>query len=223
MKRGNYGIPRCSKALVLFLALVLIVVALIGTTVAWLMDTEEATNTFTVAELFKEPSSQFTLWEHEAVDEDENDLIDGQYVLDLTKEVAGNSYLIVPGVNIPKDPTVDIVDLEGNGYLYIKVIGNLANGLDYAVDDTYWEPLSADYPNIWVYKGEHAVNHVIQASDSNKVSFTVTILKENQIVVPKDYSSNANGNLTFYAYMAQASFNGANAAEAWANTFATTP
>ena len=133
MKRGNYGIPRCSKALVLFLALVLIVVALIGTTVAWLMDTEEATNTFTVAELFKEPSSQFTLWEHEAVDEDENDLIDGQYVLDLTKEVAGNSYLIVPGVNIPKDPTVDIVDLEGNGYLYIKVIGNLANGLDYAV------------------------------------------------------------------------------------------
>lgn len=217
MKRGNHSNSRRSKALVLFLALVLVVGAVIGGTVAWFTDKEEAVNTFTVAELFKNPETQFTLWEHKAVSANK----DGQYAL-TDEEVAANSYLIVPAVNIPKDPTVDIVELEGNAYLYIKVEGTVADGLSYAIDTAYWELL--DEPNgIWVYKGDQAINNVISASDDSKKTFTVPILKDNQIVVDKTYTPGADSTLTFYAYMAQADYNGTNAAEAWANTFGTTP
>lgn len=217
MRRGNHGKPRGNKVLVIGLALLLVVGAVAGGTFAWFTDTEEAVNTFAVAELFSNPASQFTLWEHKAVDENE----DGQYTLS-DEEVKDNSYLILPGVNIPKDPTVDIVELKGNGYLYIKVMDSLAEGLSYEIDSTYWEPL-AGYAGIWVYKGEYAENHVISADNNSKKTFTVPILKDNQIVVPQEYSSDVESTLTFNAYMAQASYNGSNAAEAWTNTFGTTP
>lgn len=217
MKRGNHSNSRRSKSLVLLLALVLVVGAVVGGTIAWFTDSEEAVNAFTVAELFQNPDTQFTLWEHKAVSANE----DGQYTL-TNEEVVGNAYIIVPGVNIPKDPTVDIVELEGNGYLYIKVAGEVADGLSYAIDTAYWEPLTG-YNGIWVYKGDRAVNNVISANDSSKKTFTVPVLKDNQIVVDKSYTPGADSTLTFYAYMAQADYNGANAAEAWANTFGTTP
>jgi len=217
MKSNTHSKSRFPKGLVLVLALALIVGAAIGGTIAWLSaQTDAVVNTMAVAELFKEPESQFTLWEHKAVDDDE----DGQYELS-TEKVKANSYVILPGVDIPKDPTVDVVELKANAYLYIKVEDNLAAGMSYSIDSANWEPLTG-YNGIWVYKGEKATNHVIQASVDNKLNFTATILTDNEIVVSRDYNATANSNITFTAYMAQATGNGTNAAQAWTNTFGTT-
>jgi len=211
------------KTVAMAASLALVAVLSVSATLAWLTDeTEEVKNTFTVAKLFENPDVQFTLWEHEAVDENE----DGRYEL-TDEEVTGNTYGVLPGVNIPKDPTVDIVNLEANAYLYVKVTNNLSAGLTYSMDSSNWEQL-AGYDGIWVYKGQNATNNVISASIDAKKSFTVNVLTQNAdsangayaITVPSTYTGTADaGTLAFEAYIAQATGNGANAAEAWANTF----
>lgn len=208
------------KVLAIVLAVVLIVGATIGATLAWLTaQTEKVTNTFTSAKLFAEPENDFTLWEHEATDEDK----DGAYELNNQKEVTSNTYKILPGVDIPKDPTVDVVELQECGYLYITVATNsLPTGVTYSIDSNEWEVLSG-YSGVWVYKGSQAVNNVISASVNAKKSFTVNILTDKEVLVADDYTPVANpGTLTFNAYMVQATGNGANAAEAWANTYGAT-
>ena len=210
--RGKFESPNrrkyASKVLVLVLAVLLIVGASVGGTLAWLQaKTENVTNTFTSAELFDTPETDFTVWEHQATEN-----ADGTYSLGSEK-VKANTYDILPGVNIPKDPTVDIVKLKENAYLYIKVTGlPLPAGLTASVDSANWTLLDAtDYPGVYVYQNGTVVT---------PGSLTVSILTGNQITVSGDYAGTADGtSLTFEAYMVQATGNGANAAEAWANTY----
>ena len=212
MKRGKFESPNrrkyASKVLVLVLAVLLIVGASVGGTLAWLQaKTENVTNTFTSAELFDTPETDFTVWEHQATEN-----ADGTYTLGSEK-VKANTYDILPGVNIPKDPTVDIVDLEENAYLYLKVTGTLPTGMEYAIDDASWAVLDAD-EGLYYYKS------MITASDDATTDLQVNILKGKQITVASTYSGTAdNITLSFEAYMVQATGNGANATEAWANTY----
>ena len=182
------------------------------------MKTEKVTNTFASAELFDDPDANFTLWEHQVTDAD----ADGRYDLATTTTTTGNAYIVLPGVSIPKDPTVDVKNLEGNAYLYIEVTSsNLPTGLSYEIG-TDWTALdAAKYPNVYVYIGEKAnAAKVIEATESAKETFTVNILKDNQVVVADNYSGTAdNISLAFQAYMVQATGNGADAAAAWANTY----
>ena len=207
------------KAMTLVLAFVLVIGASVAGTLAWLTaKTETVTNTFTSAELFANPATDFTLWEHEATDADG----DGAYTLDNTKEVKANTYDILPGVDIPKDPTVDVVNLEEHAYLYIKVTGTLPTGLSYTIDSENWEALNeTDYPGVYVYKGTNAdsTSKVIKATDTSKKTFTATILADNKITVASSYNGTADTGITlsFEAYMVQATGNGATAAEAWSN------
>ena len=209
------------RPIALMLALVLLIGSAVGGTIAWLSaKSETVVNTFTSAQLFANPEEDFTICEHQAVDADKN----GQYELNMDEEVAGNAYKILPGVDVPKDPTVDVVELQECGYLYIKVTSNLPAGLSYAIDDTNWEPL-AGYSGIWVYKGAQAESNVINASLAAKKTFVVNILKDQVVKVTTDYDGTADGDeiLSVSAYMVQAIGNGSNAAEAWANTFGATP
>ena len=208
-----------TKVLSLVLALILVVGASVAGTLAWLTaKTEKVTNTFASAELFDDPDANFTLWEHQVTDAD----ADGRYDLATTTTTTGNAYIVLPGVSIPKDPTVDVKNLEGNAYLYIEVTSsNLPTGLSYEIG-TDWTALdAAKYPNVYVYIGEKAnAAKVIEATESAKETFTVNILKDNQVVVADNYSGTAdNISLAFQAYMVQATGNGADAAAAWANTY----
>lgn len=206
------------KVMSLVLAFVLVIGASVAGTLAWLIaQSETVTNTFTSAELFANPSTDFTLWEHQAEDTDE----DGRYRLNNT-EVKSNTYEILPGVNIPKDPTVDIVDLEEHAYLYIKVTGTLPTGLSYSINSANWTALNG-YTGVYVYSGSEAENNVIKATDAAKKSFTATILTDNQIVVANNYSGTSDDiKLSFDAYMVQATGNGDGAEAAWANTYGKT-
>lgn len=209
-----------SKALMLVVAFVLVIGISVVGTLAWLTaQTPEVKNTFTSAELFANPTTDFTLWEYQAEDTDG----DGRYTLNTT-EVQGNSYDILPGVNIPKNPTVDVVNLEEHAYLYIKVTGlPMANGLTATVDTANWTALGDSYPGVYVYRGSNAENNIVKATDAAKKSFTATILTDNQIVVAADYAGTADDiTLSFQAYMVQATGNGDSAAAAWENTYGTT-
>lgn len=221
-----------TKVLSLVLALVLVVGASVAGTLAWLTaKTEKVTNTFASAELFDDPNANFTLWEHKAADVDgdgkyewaklENEKLVKVENAENADEVNGNAYIVLPGVNIPKDPTVDVENLEGNAYLYIKVTSSaLPTGMSYEIG-TDWNALGDAYPGIYVYTGTQAnTANVIEATESAKKTFKVNILKDNQVVVAGTYAGTAdNISLEFQAYMVQATGNGADAAAAWANTY----
>lgn len=220
------------RVLTLVLAFVLVMGASVAGTLAWLTaKTTQVTNTFTSAELFDDPGTDFTLWEHKAYDTDGDGRFEwakktGESYVKVDKaeeadEVSTNTYSILPGVNIPKDPTVDVVDLKEHAYLYIKVTGlPLDTGLTASVDTANWTALGTDYPGVYVYSGTAATDKVIKATNTDKKTFTATILTSNQIEVAGTYAgTNDNITLSFEAYMVQATGNGSNAAEAWANTY----
>lgn len=220
MSKNFAGRSKGFKVMTLVLAFVLVVGASVAGTLAWLTaQTPTVTNTFTSAELFSDNGS-FTLWEHKAEDTDG----DGVYTLDNSTEVTSNSYNILPGVNIPKDPTVDVVGLEEHAYLYIKVTSTLPTGLTYTIDSANWTALSG-YDGVYVYSGSNAENNIVKATNAAPETFEATILTGNQIMVADNYSGTSDGiTLSFDAYMVQATGNGDSAADAWANTYGkTTP
>lgn len=206
------------RVLTLVLAFVLVMGASVAGTLAWLTaETDEVINTFTSAELFAN-AENFTLWEHQAVLG-----TDGTYTLNAT-ETKANTYDILPGVNIPKDPTVDVVGLQAHAYLYIKVTDALPAGLSYTIDSTNWEKLSG-YEDIYVFKGNYAEgkaveNNVIPATDAAPVTFLANILTQNNdgtaITVAGNYNITTDTGLTlsFDAYMVQATGTGT-AIQAW--------
>lgn len=218
MSKNFAGRSKGFKVMSLVLAFVLVVGASVAGTLAWLTaQTPTVTNTFTSAELFSDNGS-FTLWEHKAEDDD------GVYTLDNSTKVTSNSYSILPGVNIPKNPTVDVDGLEEHAYLYIKVTSTLPTGLTYTIDSANWTALS-EYDGVYVYSGSNAENNIIKATNAAQKTFEATILTDNQIVVADNYSGTSDDiKLSFDAYMVQATGNGDSAAAAWANTYGkTTP
>ena len=222
MSRKNERRSKSFKVLSLVLAFVLVIGASVAGTLAWLQaKSNTVSNTFTSAELFANPASDFTLWEHKAEDTDG----DGAYTLNASSEVTNNTYDILPGVNIPKNPTVDVVNLEEHAYLYIKVTNDTLtaiDGLSYSIDTANWTALTG-YDGVYVYSGRNAEGNIIKATDVAKKTFTATILTNNQIVVADNYAGTSdNISLSFEAYMVQATGNGDSAAAAWANTYGKT-
>jgi len=203
------------RVALLVLSFALVIAASVGGTLAWLQnESKEVKNTFTSAVLFDEPED-FTLWEHEATEN-----ADGTYTLS-TGETAitnANTYKVLPGVDIPKDPTVDIVGLQENAYLYLQVTNSLDNDLSYDIDPANWEKLTG-YDGIYVYKGASASDNIISAFATDEDVLLVNILENKQIEVDDEYAADVSGTLTFKAYMVQATGNGADATQAWANTY----
>ena len=94
MKNGKYSKRRgvASKPLVLALAVMLIVGATIGGTVAWLTaQTPSVTNTFTVGDI------------------------------NITLNETKSDFKMVPGNVIDKDPVVTVVDGSEDCYLFVKI------------------------------------------------------------------------------------------------------
>ena len=210
MKKNKVNLK--TKAVALTSAVVLVLAIPIAGTLAWLSDeTPAVTNTFTSAALFENPQEEFSLWEHKAVLQS-----NGSYEL-TADEVPTNTYGVLPGVNLPKDPTVEVANLQENAYLFLKVTGTLPQGMSYAIDDANWEALPGE-TNVYVYKGApaDATGKIISASETAKVSFNANIIKNQQIAVSNEYNGGSN-TLAFEAYMIQADHNGTSAADAWAN------
>lgn len=127
MKHGENRRSVSSKAFVVMLALVLALGCAVGGTIAWLTaQTGEVKNTFTYGNI------NIELYEH-VYDAATNELTE-----QTTNEV--NNYKIVPGKNLPKDPTVKVVGGSEACYLFVKVeaTGTFATGVNYAIREEGW-------------------------------------------------------------------------------------
>ena len=126
------------KTLTIAIALVLVVALAVGATWAYLTaQSGPVVNTFTVGKIL-DNANNFTLNEHPLKNANTTD---GVYQLDMdaTPVQAVTYSAVMPGVDLPKDPTVTIKAgaLKADAYLFVVVDNKLANGLSYTLDSVW--------------------------------------------------------------------------------------
>lgn len=141
-----------TKALLMSLCAVLLVAASVLGTMAYLTDSKDVKNTFTVGNV------AITL--DEAKVDDNGNAINkqGNRVTNLAdaERVPGNAYKLLPGHTYTKDPTVTVLTPSVASYVKMTVTFTKANALD-----AIFAPTGADLTSIfggydaatWIYKG----------------------------------------------------------------------
>lgn len=191
------------KLVVAMLAVTLLIGCAIGGTVAWLTDkTDAVTNTFTYGDI------NIDLWEH-AYDATTN-------ALGTSKVTKVENYKIIPGVDLPKDPTVTVKANSEACWLFVKVEKSgtfVTDKVTYSIDDTVWTQLD-NVAGVYYKKID-----TLTASETD-----YNILKDKKVTVSQGLTKNEinsikegqkNPTLTFKAYAVQLDA-AKTAAEAWA-------
>lgn len=181
-----------SRTFIAMLALVLVIGCAVGGTVAWLVSsTDPVVNTFTYGDI------NITL-----------------------SETTGDSYKIIPGVNIGKDPKVTVKKDSEACWLFVKVEEEgtfVANKVTYSIADGWTKGDGTKIPANVYYRAVDAVT-----SDTD-----FAVLKDNKIYVSEELSKRdiqsitAQPKLTFTAYAVQKD-GIADAVTAWAKANPTT-
>jgi hypothetical protein len=143
-----------------------------------------------------ELADSMTLLESKAVRQ-----TDGSYKLQEEK-VTQNTYVVMPGVDIPKDPAITITDKSNvPSYLYVEVVEkNLPTTIQYALT-TDWVKLDGVTGKhngiVYVYKNTTIDN-------TSDLSAPIPILKDNRLNVSDAFKPGTTEfQLEFYGYMAQ--------------------
>lgn len=196
------------KILLGIVALMLVCTLSVAGTLAYLTsqanDGEGVTNTF-VAAGGGELVETFELKEHAL-----NQNADGTYTLDNAKfATEGNEYQVLPGIELPKDPTVMITGkTEAPAYLYIEIVGTLDEAIfEWSVDANWTKLDGVTGPNggdVYAYKEDAIID------DTTTELSNIGIIAGNKITVKSDADTSALVSdeavqLKFYGYMAQAS------------------
>lgn len=130
------------KALLLTFCAVLLVVASVLGTIAYLTANDKVTNTFTVGQV--------------AIKLDEAKVnLDGTPVANADR-VKENRYKLLPGHTYTKDPTVTVLSGSESSYIKMTVTFTKADKLDaiFAPDGANLTSIFKDYDNdTWLYKG----------------------------------------------------------------------
>lgn len=193
------------KVVVTILSVALIVAISVSATLAWLQDiTDPVVNTFT------EGKVDIDLYETKGAD-----------------KVMENSYKMVPGDVLVKDPTVEVLAVSEACWLFVKIeeSNNVDKFLSYAIADG-WTVLSG---NVDTAAGDDTVVIYRAVEDTADVQ-TFAVLKGNQVTVNTSVDmDDMNGltettypKLTFTAYAIQsaniedANADGTAVDEAWA-------
>lgn len=116
-----------SKALVLTLCAVLLVVATVMGTLAYLTSTDSVTNTFTVGKV------ALTLDEAKVN-------LNGEAVTPAER-VRENTYKLIPGHSYTKDPTVHVDAASENSYIFVKVENGIS-ALEAAKVENGYQPIA---------------------------------------------------------------------------------
>lgn len=123
------------------------------------------------------------------LDESKAEITDsGRYEL-KSERVSANSYKVMPGVNIPKDPKITITGKTGiPSYLYVKVEKeDIPDTVTYSLNDK-WQELDG-IEDVYVYTGDN-------------FDEPIEILKDNILKVSQTYDGEEFG-LDFTAYLYQ--------------------
>lgn len=189
------------KTLLTLACALLLVMASVFGTLAYLVDTDnQVTNTFTFGSV--------------AITLDEADVDDTDNDGDKTERDTENTYKLVPGAALDKDPTVHVSSTSEDAWLFVEVTNGLA-AIEETDDATNkptietqmlakgWKKLSTA-TNIW-YK-----ESVVKAGE-NHVVFDHVYIDDEQT----DLSSYANSTIVIKAYAIQTDASFTNAASAW--------
>lgn len=188
------------KTLTIAIALVLVVALAVGATWAYLTSTTDTiTNTFTAGGAVNQ--GDLELFEHVA-----NKNNDGTYTLAEATTTEGNSYVVMPGVNLPKDPTVNVKAASGAYYLFVEVTkGAKVDGdtLGYTVDGSKWINLNIEGREVYAYTADGTNPAILNAPVNN-----VHVLTGDTITVSGDAAKIGaltadNAKLSFKAYACQ--------------------
>lgn len=154
----------------------------------------------------------FTLTETQAVRQN-----DGSYILS-GEQVTQNSYTLMPGVDVPKDPKITITGKTTvPAYLYVEVLEskNFPATVTYSMA-TGWTDLEITGP----HGGKVYVYDIVL----NGTTPDIRILKNDTLKVSQNLPRGTTATMTFYGYMAQQVSAYANATETFTANFpAATP
>ena len=190
------------KSFLMAVALVLVcVMSVMGTAAFMKHETGAVTNTFMAAGGGSLASS-LTLEESKA-----EQGADGSYSLSSTK-VNSNSYEAMPGMTLPKDPTITITGkTAAPAYLYLETVDSLPDAYVWALNSNWVVvPGLTGNNNGTVYVWTENGSSVITGTGADR---TYNIIVDNQITIAADTEGSAlvttdsNKTLTFYAYLAQ--------------------
>lgn len=186
------------KTLTIAIALVLVVALAVGATWAYLKaESGPVTNTFVAGKLFDQGGG--IKLQEKAVTKN----TDGTYVIaaNAAWQDEGIEYVVQPGVDLPKQPAVNVTGLTAKAYLFVGVKGKTMDGFTWSVDTGIWSPLmngetqvEKDGYKIWVLK-----------ADVTNGSYD--ILTGNMVTVGKTLDPDtltAANNIEFKAYICQA-------------------
>lgn len=129
-----------------------------------------------------------TLTEHQATRN-----VDGSYRLG-TETTYDNSYVVMPGVDIPKDPSFTITNKSSiDVYLYVEIVDTSPGTVTYELESG-WTKLEITGRNVYEY-----TDTISQGGSQN-----IPILKDDVIHVSDKYNPALSGfELKFYGYMVQ--------------------
>lgn len=119
-----------TKTFAILLAVMLVIGCMAGGTIAWLIDSKTVTNTFTYGDI------NIELFEHGY--NTASNTLTGDKVTSVT------DYTIIPGVDLPKDPTVTVKAGSEACWLFVKVDATgtfVTDKVTYAIDNTEWKAL----------------------------------------------------------------------------------
>lgn len=191
-----------NKTVAILLALVLAIGCAVGGTLAWLISkTESVVNTFTYGDI------NIDLYEH-GYNASENNL-------EKSKVKSVDNYKIIPSVDLPKDPTVEVKANSEACWLFVKV-----------EEENWNEKVTYEIANGWnALTGQTDVYYREVGAVTEDTSFNV--LKDNEVTVSDTLTKEdikgitTNPTLTFTAYAVQKD-GITTAADAWAKISATT-
>ena len=120
----------------------------------------------------------------------------GDYETEKT-EVTKNDYVLMPGVDVPKDPTVRIKGYTGlAAWLYVEIVETtVPTSVTYATASG-WEPLSVTGPN-----GGKIYYRELTNAQTGDLEFPV--LANNTVTVSESIPRGTTLKLDFYAYITQ--------------------
>lgn len=148
-------------------------------------------------------AKSFSLYEHQVAQNS-----DGTYVMSSGARVASNTYHVVPGINIPKDPTIEIVEkTKIPALLYLEVV----DGVDH-------QEINFQLEDRWVLMGgiegahEGSMVYVYSAGGKPVVFdntidpdslLNIGIIKDDLLTVSANAKYDSDISLDFYAHLVQ--------------------
>lgn len=133
---------------------------------------------------------------------------DGSYKLDSDSVVSKNTYELMPGVDVPKDPTVKVTGYTGMpAYIYITVdkSANWPSTVTYAIDKDVWTELRTGlwYREIGGKPAETTGTSETTGTASYPDPLEFPIIEDNLLTVSQDLPRGTTASLSFRAYIVQ--------------------